>query len=244
MTAPLYKYGVFGDEASLIVAFLIGIGFGWFLERAGFGSARKLMAQFYLTDMAVFKVMFTAVVTTMLGVTYLSWIGFLDLSLVYYIPTYWLTYVIGGLVLGAGFVIGGYCPGTSVVSMATGRIDGLVYVAGSNVKSDEVRAEYSTLHPLLRVATSVVFMVDPGSVITDAGRTPEDYYLWGLPVNEASLHFPQDDGFVHAVDLRTRGRPDWRNRGLELAFWAFGLHSLRHVGTADHLHVSLRLPGS
>ncbi len=121
---------------------------------------------------------------------------------------------------------------------------GLVYVAGSNVKSDEVRAEYSTLHPLLRVATSVVFMVDPGSVITDAGRTPEDYYLWGLPVNEASLHFPQDDGFVHAVDLRTRGRPDWRNRGLELAFWAFGLHSLRHVGTADHLHVSLRLPGS
>ena len=130
MTAPLYKFGLFGDEASLIVAFLIGIGFGWFLERAGFGSARKLMAQFYLTDMAVFKVMFTAVVTAMLGVTYLSWIGFLDLSLVYYIPTYWLTYVIGGLVLGAGFVIGGYCPGTSVVSAATGRIDGLVYVAG------------------------------------------------------------------------------------------------------------------
>jgi hypothetical protein len=130
MTAPLFKFGVFGDETSLIVAFLIGIGFGWCLERAGFGSARKLMAQFYLTDMAVFKVMFTAVVTTMLGVTYLSWIGFLDLSLVYYIPTYWLTYVIGGLVLGAGFVIGGYCPGTSVVSAATGRVDGLVYVAG------------------------------------------------------------------------------------------------------------------
>ena len=119
---------------------------------------------------------------------------------------------------------------------------GLVYVAGGNVKSDEVREEYSGLHPLLRVAASVVFLVDPGSVITDAGRTREDYWLMGLPVNEASLHFPQADGWVHALDLRTRGSPEWRNRGLELAFWAFGLHSLRHVGTADHLHVSLRPP--
>ena len=119
---------------------------------------------------------------------------------------------------------------------------GLVYVAGANVKSPDVQAEYQTLHPLLRVATSIVFLMDPSSVMTDAGRTPEDYYLWGLPVNEASLHFQQDDGFVHAVDLRTTGRPEWKNRAREIAFWAFGFHSLRHVGTADHLHVSLRLP--
>jgi hypothetical protein len=130
MNAPLYKFGAFGDEASLVVAFVIGIGFGWFLERAGFGNARKLMAQFYLTDMAVFKVMFTAVVTAMLGVTYLAWVGWLDLSLVYYVPTFWVTAILGGLLMGVGFVIGGYCPGTSVVSMATGRMDGLVYVGG------------------------------------------------------------------------------------------------------------------
>jgi hypothetical protein len=130
MNAPLYKLGAFGDEASLVVAFLIGIGFGWFLERAGFGNARKLMAQFYLTDMAVFKVMFTAVVTALLGVTYLAWAGWLDLSLIYYVPTFWLTAILGGLLMGVGFVIGGYCPGTSVVSMATGRLDGLVYVGG------------------------------------------------------------------------------------------------------------------
>ncbi|MCG6925269.1 MAG: YeeE/YedE family protein [Acidobacteria bacterium] len=130
MNLPLYKFGAFGDEASLVVAFVIGIGFGWFLERAGFGNARKLMAQFYLTDMAVFKVMFSAVVTALLGVTYLAWAGWLDLSLVYYVPTYWITAILGGLLMGVGFVIGGYCPGTSVASMATGRIDGLVYVAG------------------------------------------------------------------------------------------------------------------
>jgi len=130
MSAPLYKLGVFGDEASLVVAFLLGIGFGFFLERAGFGSAGKLVAQFYLDDMAVFKVMFTAIVTAMLGVTYLAWVGWLDLSLVYLVPTYWVAQVVGGLLLGVGFAVGGYCPGTSIVSTATGRIDGLVYVGG------------------------------------------------------------------------------------------------------------------
>jgi uncharacterized protein len=130
MMAPFLKYGMFGDETSLVVAFLIGIGFGFFLERAGFGSARKLVSQFYLNDLAVFKVMFTAIVTAMLGVTYLSWVGWLDLSLVYLVPTFLIPQVVGGLVLGAGFVIGGYCPGTSVAATATGRIDGLVNAAG------------------------------------------------------------------------------------------------------------------
>jgi len=120
---------------------------------------------------------------------------------------------------------------------------GLVFIASENVKSDDVQAEYSSVHPLLRIASSALILVDPTSVITDAGRTAEDYWLMGLPENEASLHFEQESGFVHALDLRTNGRPEWRNRAVELGFWALGFHSLRHVGTADHLHLSLRLPG-
>ena len=119
----------------------------------------------------------------------------------------------------------------------------LVFVASENVKTEDVRAEYSAVHPLLRVASSALILVDPASVITDAGRTPEDYWLMGLPTNEASLHFEQESGYVHALDLRTNGRPEWRNRAVEMVFWALGFHSLRHVGTADHLHVSLRPPG-
>ena len=130
MNFPLYKYGMFGDETSLIVAFVIGIGFGFFLERAGFGSARKLAAQFYFTDMSVLKVMFSAIVTAMLGIYYLSILGIVDLSLVYLTPTNILPQVAGGLLLGFGFVIGGYCPGTSCVSASTGRIDGFVYLFG------------------------------------------------------------------------------------------------------------------
>jgi len=130
MSAPFFKYGLFNDEVSLIVAVLIGIGFGFFLERAGFGNARKLAAQFYFTDMTVLKVMFTAIVTAMVGVYYLSVMGFVDLSLVYLNPTYLLPQVVGGLILGIGFVVGGYCPGTACVSASTGRYDGWAYVLG------------------------------------------------------------------------------------------------------------------
>ena len=130
MNAPFFAFGLFGEETSLLVAVLIGIGFGFFLERAGFGSARKLVAQFYLTDLAVFKVMFTAIIPAMLGVSVLSGLGVLDLSEVYLVPTYWPSQIVGGLLLGAGFVIGGYCPGTSIAAAATGRIDGVVYVLG------------------------------------------------------------------------------------------------------------------
>jgi uncharacterized membrane protein YedE/YeeE len=130
MNAPFFKFGAFGDEASLVVAFVIGIGFGFFLERGGFGSARKLTSQFYLDDLAVFKVMFTAIVTAMLGIFYLSWLGIMDLSLVDLVTTNLWPQIVGGLVLGFGFVIGGYCPGTSLVAAVTGRIDGLVFILG------------------------------------------------------------------------------------------------------------------
>ena len=130
MNAPFFKFGLFGDDVSLIVAFVIGIGFGFFLERAGFCSARKLCAQFYFTDLAVFKVMFTAIITAMVGLFWLSWAGLVDLSLVYVSPTYLIPQTVGGLILGAGFVIGGYCPGTSCVAAATGKLDGFVYLGG------------------------------------------------------------------------------------------------------------------
>ncbi len=128
--APFYKFGFFNDQVSLIIAVVIGIGFGFFLERAGFGSAKKLAAQFYFTDMAVFKVMFTAIVTAMLGLFYFSWLGWVDLSQVYTGNTYIAPMLLGGFILGVGFVIGGYCPGTSAVACATGKIDGYFFIFG------------------------------------------------------------------------------------------------------------------
>ena len=133
MNFPLFKFEPLlsnGFEQGLIVALIIGIAFGFVLERAGFGSCRKLAAQFYFKDLAVFKVMFTAIVTAMVGVYLLSVAGVLDINLVYKTDTIIWPQILGGLLLGAGFVIGGYCPGTSVAAMATGKIDALIFLGG------------------------------------------------------------------------------------------------------------------
>ncbi len=145
--------------------------------------------------------------------------------------------------LGAGKWIRKFAVRVAALAAAAFVLYSLLVIAGGNVKSEEVRAEYSALHPLLRMGVSVFVLADADAVITDADRTPGFYARAGVPANESSLHFRQDDGFVHALDLRTINRPEWRNLAAELAFRAMGFHTLRHVGTADHLHVSLRLPG-
>ncbi|MBV8543771.1 MAG: YeeE/YedE family protein [Acidobacteria bacterium] len=113
-----------------VVAAMIGIAFGWTLERAGLGSAPKLAGQFYLTDLTVFKVMFSAIVTAMLGAFWLSRLGILDLSQVYIPETFLLPQLTGGLIFGIGFVMAGLCPGTSCVAAATGRGDGVMVMLG------------------------------------------------------------------------------------------------------------------
>lgn len=115
----------------------------------------------------------------------------------------------------------------------------VVYVSGANAKSEAVRAEYTALHPAIRLAVGTLVLLDSDVLITDASRYPDDYAAMGLPVNEASLHFRQRDRFVHAVDLRTVGRSRLRNWCTALYFRLLGFRTLRHVGTADHLHVSL-----
>jgi uncharacterized membrane protein YedE/YeeE len=112
-------------------AVAIGFAFGFVLERSGFGRAQKLVGQFYGTDMTVFKVMFSAIVTAMLGATLLSAVGLLDLKLVSFnYPSYFLPMIVGGILLGVGFVISGYCPGTSVVATASGKADGAMTILG------------------------------------------------------------------------------------------------------------------
>ncbi|MGZ8868120.1 MAG: YeeE/YedE thiosulfate transporter family protein [Thermoanaerobaculia bacterium] len=115
---------------AMITAFAIGVAFGFALERAGLGSARKLIGQFYGTDFTVFKVMFSAIVTAMLGAFWLSRLGFVDLSSVYVPRTWLLPQLAGGLIFGVGFVVAGLCPGTSCVAAASGRGDGFAVVVG------------------------------------------------------------------------------------------------------------------
>ena len=131
MFTPFYQMDYFGIETSFIIAFVLGIAFGFTLERAGFSSSKKLAMQFYFRDMTVLKVMFTAIVTTMVGLLYLNLVEVLDFSLLFINPTYLWPQITGGVIMGAGFVIGGYCPGTSLVASAIGKIDGFFYIFGA-----------------------------------------------------------------------------------------------------------------
>jgi uncharacterized membrane protein YedE/YeeE len=114
----------------VISAIVLGFFFGFFLERAGFSSALKLTGQFYFKDWGVLKVMFTAIVAACLGLAWLSLIGILDFSQIYVPDTYLWPQLLGGLLLGAGFILGGYCPGTAVVAGAVGKLDALFFLAG------------------------------------------------------------------------------------------------------------------
>ncbi|MCG6955908.1 MAG: YeeE/YedE family protein [Gemmatimonadetes bacterium] len=117
-------------DLRLLTAIFLGFLFGLSLERGGFGNARKLAAQFYLYDMTVFKVMFTAILVAMVGLYTLVSLGLMDLSLLWINPTFIWAQVVGGFVMGAGFVMSGLCPGTSVVSAASGRWDAVATMLG------------------------------------------------------------------------------------------------------------------
>lgn len=121
---------VITDELNLLVALIVGIAFGFILEQAGFSSSRKLTGLFYGIDFTVLRVFFTAGVTAMTGVVLLGKLGWLDTSLIYINPTFVWSALLGGAIMGIGFVVGGYCPGTSFCGAAVGRIDGMLFVGG------------------------------------------------------------------------------------------------------------------
>jgi rhodanese-related sulfurtransferase len=120
-----------GEFAPYLIYLLIGFFFGYVLEIAGFASSKKLAAQFYFKDMTVLKVMFSAIVVAMVGIFWATSAGLLDYNLIWVNPTYLWPGIVGGLIMGAGFIIGGFCPGTSLVSLATFKIDGLLFALGA-----------------------------------------------------------------------------------------------------------------
>ncbi len=128
---------------------------------------------------------------------------------------------------GVGALVGGFC------------LYGLLYVSSVNAKSESVKEVYRSLHPILRVAVATTTLAEGDLVITDIKRSAEDYVKMGLPINQSSLHFPQPDGYVHAIDLRTKGHSEFRNFMLSNSLRLMGFKTLRHVGSADHLHISL-----
>jgi uncharacterized protein len=119
--------------ANLLAAFIIGIAFGFALEQAGFSSSRKLAGMFYGYDTTVLKVFFTAAIFALTGSLIMNYFGLIDLELVYVNEYYVGASIVGGIIMGAGFIMGGFCPGTGICAVAIGKIDAIFYLFGGFV---------------------------------------------------------------------------------------------------------------
>lgn len=152
----------------LMIAFLIGIGFGFSLEQAGFSSSRKLAGMFYGYDTTVLKVFFTAAIVALIGSQFLSYFGLLNLNLVFVNEYYVTASIVGGVIMGAGFIMGGFCPGTGVSAMSIGKIDALFYVLGGLAGAFLFAETYPLIRPLAEnayrgpVKINDVFGISPG----------------------------------------------------------------------------------
>ncbi len=145
---PLVINEIISENSNLLLAFFIGIGFGFVLEQGGFSSSRKLAGVFYGYDAVVLKVFFTGAITAMLGLLFFSLFDWVDLSLVYVNETYLWSSVVGGVIMGAGFIMGGYCPGTSFCGAAIGKIDAYVFIIGLFIGVFIFGEAFSLLEPL------------------------------------------------------------------------------------------------
>lgn len=118
-------------------------------------------------------------------------------------------------------------------------LHGLFYMSGDNMKTSGLKDEVRKVHPILRLSVSTLIHLDKELIITDADRQPEDYRKMGLKTKGHSLHYKQSNGYAHAMDLRTKGRSELRNFVTQSYFRLMGFNTIRHTGTADHLHVSI-----
>ena len=159
MIETMYHLNILDSGKAFLAALLIGIAFGFFLERAGFGSSRKLTGVFYLKDMTVIKVMFTAVMTAGIGLSFFLLFGLVSLDSIYLMPTVYGAHIVGGLIFGVGFVMGGWCPGTAAAGIAGGKLDALIFLIGAVIGSAIFNETFAIVKPLYQAGNQGVLMV-------------------------------------------------------------------------------------
>lgn len=173
---------------------------------------------------------------------YSTWLAFGGASLLTFIVLLVYIIIIFGLLFGFKKISkNGLKVKAVLVLLALGAYSffTMVNFDKKNAKSDQVRKEFRSLHPILRLGVGSMMVLDRSAIVTDFSRKPSDYDAMGLKRLKNSLHYKQKDGYVHAMDLRTRNRSGFRNFMVQKYFQVMGFKTLRHGGTADHLHISL-----
>ncbi len=127
---PLIPQGLIAHGWDFVIALVLGMIFGFILEASGFSSSRNIAGVFYGYNFVVLRVFFTAVLVTMVGLMYFDYMGWIDFDMIYVLPTFPAPMIVGAVIMGAGFITAGFCPGTSYTAMAIGKLDGFVFTAG------------------------------------------------------------------------------------------------------------------
>lgn len=174
--APLIPEGIISPNLNLFFAFVIGIAFGYVLEQGGFSTSRKLAGVFYGYDFVVLRVFFTAAITAALGLLIFQYMGWVDYDLLYINPTFLWSAIVGGVIMGFGFIMGGFCPGTSLVAAMIGKIDAMVFVVGMLLGIYFFGAFYETFQPLYTGSNL------GGIFVYDSLGLPRDVFVFLLVV--------------------------------------------------------------
>ncbi len=166
---PLIPQGFVNADLNLFFAFIIGLGFGYVLEQAGFSSSRKLAGVFYGYDFVVLRVFFTAAITAMIGLLFFGYLGWIDWNLLYINPTFLWSAIVGGAIMGFGFILGGFCPGTSLTGAVIGKIDAMFFIGGMFIGIFIFGEFYETFQPIYTGAfLGNVFVYDSLGISRDA----------------------------------------------------------------------------
>lgn len=181
MIATLYSAGQINAPIGFAAALALGFCFGLCLEKAGFGSSRRLAGVFYFTDMSVVKVMFSALVTAAIGLVGAERLGLVNPADLYQMPTVLGAHAVGGALFGLGFAMGGWCPGTAAVGVGSGRLDALVFLCGIVLGSVGYNEAFRWMAPVASMGSRGVVHLYQTLDIT------KDQLLLGLTVGAVVL---------------------------------------------------------
>ena len=127
---------------SILLAIVIGAAFGFVLDRVGASNPGVIGRMLNLTDLRLMKAILLAIGTGSVLMFGGQMVGLVDVGHMSVKAAY-LGVILGGVLLGAGWALAGYCPGTGVVAAASGRKDALFFVAGGLLGA----AAYTVTYP-------------------------------------------------------------------------------------------------
>ena len=163
---PLTYFDIISTEWNYVIAVFIGMAFGYIMEASGFSSSRKLIGVFYGYDFAVVRVFITATLVAIIGLLYMGYFGWIDYSVLF----------IGGVIMGIGFITGGFCPGTSLCAVAIGKLDGWAFTIALFIGIFLYTQVYPFIEPLFNAG-------DMGHIkITEYLGVSEGSFVFGFTI--------------------------------------------------------------